>query len=107
MREILETGEYFNRDLIRNNRICAGAIFFLQVVSTFFHAFFTRPAPSLPSVLELPDLLFPTATALLLLGTPPLTQPSPSSSVPSKTASGPPSASPSSSSPSPSSCSPS
>lgn len=67
MKDIIETGEYFNSDLIRNNRFAAGAIFYCQVVSMFFHGFFVRNQSTLPTSIELPDLLTVTGVGLLLL----------------------------------------
>ena len=67
MKQILETGEYFNHSSITNSRICAGALLFLQVGLTVFHAFFVRPPPTLPTSIELPDLLPVAATGLLVI----------------------------------------
>lgn len=89
MKDIIETGEYFNSDLIRNNRFAAGAIFYSQVVSMFFHGFFVRNQSTLPTSIELPDLLTATGVALLLLiGTFKFTQASVSFSVRLKIVSG-------------------
>ena len=67
MQEILETGEYFNRSLITNNRLCAGAVFYLQVSLTLFFGFFVRPLPHSSSAIELADMLPVTAVALLVI----------------------------------------
>ena len=67
MKSILETGEYFNRNIIRSNRISAGAVFFLQVILMFFFAFFVSPPPTTPTTIELPDMFTVTGVSILVL----------------------------------------
>jgi hypothetical protein len=53
MRELVESEEYFNRRLIRNNRMLAGALFFFQTATILFTALAILPSPSLPATREL------------------------------------------------------
>ena len=67
MKKIVETGEYFNRKLIKHNRISAGAIFFLTVIFIFCHAFFFRPPSTVPASIGLPDLFPVAGTGILVM----------------------------------------
>ena len=67
MKQIVETGEYFNFKLIKHNRISAGTIFFVTISLTFFHAFFVRPPPTTPKSIGLPELLPVVGTGILVM----------------------------------------
>lgn len=53
MRELVESEEYFNRRLIRNNRLLAGSLFFFHTATIILTALAILPAPSQPATREL------------------------------------------------------
>ncbi len=67
MQKILETGEYVNGELVKNNRLAAGAIFYCQVASMFFHGFFIRSKSTTPVANELAELFTVSGVAILVL----------------------------------------